>query len=409
MAGKKVAIAMGRVYAGGTTEVARLLGVELVRRGYEVDYWLFDPKAPGKESLEETGLPIFHWTRGEFRWSEYIEKVGAALGGYDFVILNGSFAKIAFAALEFLPDTTYVISLHHYVKVHPLEPLAFNGDRVNVFVGVSELAGRVMDEHFGGSRPVLAVPLGIPSNVEPESGREAEDSVFRIAYVGRLRESGKGIFMLPSILRILKDRGMNFHFSVIGDGKDRQKLEQKFRDAGVSEQVTFLGQLDRTGVYKELSRCHCSLLVSPSESFGLVLAEAQICGCLPVATWVDGSTNRIIEDEVTGSLCRGRTAENFAEKLMEWESDRRRWGECSQQAIGAAERLFGVATMGERYESLFKRLADGEFPLPRSRRATAEELKNRWSRWRSMLAWPAAAGAKRFLNRIRLAAVERKW
>jgi len=53
--------------------------------------------------------------------------------------LNGSFAKIAFAALEFLPDTTSMVSLHHYVKVHPLEPLAFNGDRVNVFVGASEL------------------------------------------------------------------------------------------------------------------------------------------------------------------------------------------------------------------------------------------------------------------------------
>lgn len=60
---KKIAITLGRVYSGGTTEVARILGTELDKRGYQVDYWLLDEKASGKPSIEETGLPVYHVTQ----------------------------------------------------------------------------------------------------------------------------------------------------------------------------------------------------------------------------------------------------------------------------------------------------------------------------------------------------------
>lgn len=410
---KKIAIALGRVYPGGTTEVARILGGELAKRGYQVDYWLLDEKAPGKKSIEETGLPVYHVTQKKLgmKWSHFIEKIGEDLSKYDILILNGSFAKVAFAALELLPDKTQVISLHHYIEADRLEPIVMNSERWNVAIGVSPLASLSLKNRFQDKRPVLTIPLGvsIPENEASQINEREKESVFRISYVGRLKDSGKGIFLLPTILEKLKKENIAFHMDIMGDGKDKEKLEQKFHSKYLLTQVTFWGHVSHEKVYENLKKSHCLLLVSPSESFGLALVEAQFCGCVPVATKVIGSTDQIIEEGVTGSLCDDRGPESYAEKLIFWAKDRDKWAQASLEAQKQSRKKYSMEAMVDAYEKLFDDIEKGKYPLPRKRLATAEEIQNRWSRWKSFLAWPASFGFKRIVNYIKLSYEEIKY
>ena len=97
---KKIVIVFGRVYMGGTTEVAKMIGLGLAEKGYHVEFLILDKKAPGKDSLEESKIMIHQVTKPAFEsWTSYLKRVGQILSKYDGVIINGSFARVAHAAL----------------------------------------------------------------------------------------------------------------------------------------------------------------------------------------------------------------------------------------------------------------------------------------------------------------------
>lgn len=325
--------------------------------------------------------------------------------------MNGSFVKVAFAALELLPDKIQVISLHHYVEADRLEPIVTNAERWNVAIGVSPLASLSLKKRFQESRPVPTIPLGvsIPENEVSQLTERKEKTVFHVSYVGRLKDSGKGIFLLPAILEKLKKENIAFHMDIMGDGKDKEELERKFSEKELVNQVTFWGHVSHEKVYENLKKSHCLLLVSPSESFGLALIEAQFCGCVPIATKVTGSTDQIIEDGVTGSLCDDRNPETYAEKLIFWAKDREKWMQASFEAQKQSRKKYSMEAMVDTYEKLFYDIEKGKYPLPRKRSATAEEINNRWSRWKSYLAWPASFGFKRIVNYVKLSYEEIKY
>jgi glycosyltransferase involved in cell wall biosynthesis len=68
---------------------------------------------------------------------------------------------------------------------------------------------------------------------------------------------------------------------VIGDGRERSRLEALARDLGVADRVTFHGQLSREKALDAMAHCH--VLVHPSlhDSGGYVCLEAM-CAGLPV-------------------------------------------------------------------------------------------------------------------------------
>src|SRR5690348_14920898 len=88
-------------------------------------------------------------------------------------------------------------------------------------------------------------------------------------------------------------------FALIGDGKERPKLEQQVRDAGLEKNILFLGS--RRDIPELLACCDLSVLPSESEGFPNAILEAMAAGVAVVATAV-GGVPEIIEDEVTGLL-----------------------------------------------------------------------------------------------------------
>ncbi len=61
-------------------------------------------------------------------------------------------------------------------------------------------------------------------------------------FVGRII-SQKGVFLIADALAKIKSNGVNFHMYFIGDGPDATRLKNKIRSLGLTEQVTFTGNL----------------------------------------------------------------------------------------------------------------------------------------------------------------------
>jgi glycosyltransferase involved in cell wall biosynthesis len=106
----------------------------------------------------------------------------------------------------------------------------------------------------------------------------------RIAYVGRIKNADKNVFVLPEIAAVLESAGLEFVISILGDGPDLPELKQRCERLSVDRKVAFLGRRTREEVGDLLSESHFVLIPSVYEGLSNVMLEAMAVGCVPVVS-----------------------------------------------------------------------------------------------------------------------------
>lgn len=125
-----------------------------------------------------------------------------------------------------------------------------------------------------------------------------------VIYVGRLI-SRKGVHVLLEAMRVLRDRRIAAHLTVVGNGPELSRLQAMVAQENLS--VRFLGERSHVEI-RELLR-HAAALCAPSttsgdqppEALGLVLLEAQAMG-VPVVGTHNGGIPETLQHERTGFL-----------------------------------------------------------------------------------------------------------
>ncbi len=141
----------------------------------------------------------------------------------------------------------------------------------------------------------LARDMDTPSVVVPNP---YDDRQFRllpgvardrdVVFLGRL-VSDKGVDTLIDALAITRREGCSLRATVIGDGPERDALQQSVLQQGLTDSVQFTGSLHGDALTQALNRHR--MIVIPSrwqEPFGLVALEGLACGCLPVVAQSGG-------------------------------------------------------------------------------------------------------------------------
>jgi glycosyltransferase involved in cell wall biosynthesis len=141
----------------------------------------------------------------------------------------------------------------------------------------------------------------------------------QISCVGTLHEV-KGQHYLLQACALLRDRGIDFVCNLIGDGPDRDELEQQAAALGITEQVIFHGACEREQVSALLTRMH--IAVAPSvptedgrrEGIPVALMEAAACGLPLVASRLSGIPE-LVRDGETGYLTDPGDIEGLADAI----------------------------------------------------------------------------------------------
>ncbi len=135
-----------------------------------------------------------------------------------------------------------------------------------------------------------------------------------ILTVGRMVPQ-KGIDIL---IRAIKELGDDFQgkFRIGGDGEHLREYQNLAKELGISDKITWLGELSREQVREEMQRCSFYVLPSRHETFGNVLLEAIACG-KPVIAMDCGGPRDIVTEEV-GVLCE---ADALTESLKQMISN----------------------------------------------------------------------------------------
>lgn len=145
----------------------------------------------------------------------------------------------------------------------------------------------------------VAARLGLPRSHTVYYGIDEPDSVgaegvpvssrpLGIAYVGRLVQE-KGLPLLLQAAMCLKDKGISFKLSFIGDGPERKKLEELAETSGLTDSVFFTGDLRGSDLDRAVSEV--AVVVMPSiweETAGLSAIEQMMRGRVVVAADIGG-------------------------------------------------------------------------------------------------------------------------
>lgn len=135
-----------------------------------------------------------------------------------------------------------------------------------------------------------------------------------LVFLGRL-VSDKGADLLVRALARLKSSGLTPQLTIIGSGPAEAELKALVTQAGLSDQIRFLGTLTGTELVKELNRHH--IIVIPSrwrEPFGLVALEGAACGLVPIGAEAGGLPDAI---GPCGVLFSSESEQDLAEKLSD--------------------------------------------------------------------------------------------
>lgn len=201
---------------------------------------------------------------------------------------------------------------------------------------------------------VRIIPHGV---AESKYTKHQIGTTLRIVFAGVLMEH-KGVNHLPAICQRIKEKGVNYHFIIIGDGVLKEFLQHKFREEIKVGQVIMTGVIPHNQVYDIMGQSDVFLYPTNCDSFGLVIAEAMMNGAVPVAGRLDGITDNIVSDECNGFLVNPHDVESFAEKVSFLYNNYAKLTEMRDCAMQTARTLFSESVMAANYREFFKVLVE---------------------------------------------------
>lgn len=143
--------------------------------------------------------------------------------------------------------------------------------------------------------------------------------------IARLVEK-KGLDRQLRIYAALRAAGVAFTARIVGDGHLRSRLERLAGQLGVSERVTFVGQVPPHEVWEHLDwsdvLLHTGVVAPSGDRDGLpnAIAEAMAAG-VPVVTTPTAGTTEAVVDGVTGVVLPVDKPEAWAEVIRRLSSD----------------------------------------------------------------------------------------
>lgn len=152
-----------------------------------------------------------------------------------------------------------------------------------------------------------------------------DDDSFKIIFTGNIGYA-QGLDSIPKAAKILKSKGANVKFYIVGDGRYKQELIKEISYAGVDDMVILIGRHPAKRIPEFLACCDVAYVSFMNDSLFSKTIPAKVqsymaCG-MPVLAASEGETNRIVQKADCG-LCSHigdevSLAENV-EKMMSME------------------------------------------------------------------------------------------
>lgn len=171
-------------------------------------------------------------------------------------------------------------------------------------------------------------------------------------------------------------REVDANLLLVGRGPLRAELEARVRALGVSDRVTFLGEMPDVAPYYHAADVFVLPSIARSEAFGLVQVEAMACGTPVVNTRLASGVPFVSRHGETGLTVAPKDAGALADAirtLLRDDALRARMGEAARRR---AEGEFGIRAMATRTLQLYGEIS-GRALLPSPEESSPARMPSR--------------------------------
>lgn len=179
--------------------------------------------------------------------------------------------------------------------------------KVNYFILVSEVLREFYDDK------VNAKCIFIPNVIDSLPKDVSKCNKHNIISIGRLSKE-KGQTDLIDVVALLKEKYKDIKLYLVGDGEEKNRIENYIRQHKLSKNVVLTGFLSKNDI--ELKMLDSSVFVTTSytESFGLVVIEA--CSYkLPVVAFDSATGVKKLLEKGNGILVSNRDKEQMSKEI----------------------------------------------------------------------------------------------
>lgn len=270
-------------------------------------------------------------------------------------IHNGS--EIALPFLNISKSMAIPTVLHWHTTIHkgglkPIERILLN--QANSIVSVSRFVSNEISNYITRDTNVYNFANALDTKII-QSREKSEISQF-ILMAGRFSLE-KGFDLGIKVFASIAEKYPFLQLHIAGNGPERKNLENLIEDLKLQDRVSLLGTLNRSTLYSQLKRAKCVLIPTPeNEAFGLLAAEAMVCGVPIVATKV-GGLPEVIDSGETGLI-----AEPNIESLglaLRKILDNPEWAEkLGSNASNVGRKKFNISRLNVELFKLYQSLID---------------------------------------------------
>lgn len=218
---------------------------------------------------------------------------------------------------------------------------------------------RSLLHEYGVNRPILVIPTGINLNKISIPIGDYEKQILRkqigipdhhrvLLFVGRLAKE-KNIEEI--ILYLSKMDLEDVALLIVGDGPNRESLEQYAKKLGIINHIHFVGMVSPNEISSYYQLGDVFVSASNSETQGLTYVEALANG-VPALCRKDACLDEVIKDGVNG--WQYSIFEEFAEKLHDILSQNDQYQRLSNHARAGAISNYSSVAFARKVEQIYQ-------------------------------------------------------
>lgn len=195
---------------------------------------------------------------------------------------------------------------------------------------------------------------GINTDIFKPDAELKDKEKFIITLGGTRVTARKGIKYLIEAVHKLSNKYSNIYVTVIGEGDERESLEELARQLEVEDRIKFLGRLDNKKILPYYQEASAFVLPSLNEGMSNAMLEALASG-LPIIATDTGGTKELVTDGENGFIIKMKDSQDIADKieiLIRDEDLRCRMGESSRRR---AESM-SWGNVAKEYCDLYKKI-----------------------------------------------------
>ncbi|MBS4770455.1 glycosyltransferase family 4 protein [Carnobacteriaceae bacterium zg-ZUI240] len=208
--------------------------------------------------------------------------------------------------------TMYEKYLHYIANGHLVKPTHvkwlshyFCNHTSGVIAPGDQMAEILKSYHI--DTPIQTIPTGVPI---PEYNRQlrsqmrkqldvSDDEIILLS-LSRVAKEKSIDLLIDAMPEVLKKHGYS-RLVIVGDGPERQALEQQVKRLNLEDCVTFTGEINHNDVFKYYQMADVYINASQTETQGLTYLEALV-NQLPVVAKKNDYLSSIITDKSMGQL-----------------------------------------------------------------------------------------------------------